>query len=352
MRCLDNIIGITQSTCECTIGGLTAEQLKQAKASTSGLYLDANLEGGVNFSDIQNIDYCDDYFSMATKAIAAATKVFSDDIVISVEDKYKTSRARFMGELGRIQYAGFISGSQPLQYLRVEPTSVNASVMVINGIRLNTNTSRDVVVKLVAVNDGYSYGDVVLETKVTTQANRFVSVALPEAIKVPFSKNGKKINYFFVWEKENDLFIDNSVSCGCSGGDAYDGYIKLSGGEATDYDNLGLKRDKFAHGFSLDVEMFCDTSGLVCSGFKSENRIALVTAWAILYKAGEILIESVLNSSEINRFTMMNREYLYGKRNHYRAEYNNRINYLGVEIDITSDDCFVCRENRMFIGSI
>ena len=39
----------------------------------------------------------------------------------------------------------------------------------------------------------------------------------------------------------------------------------------------------------------------------------------------KLLVKKVLSSSEISRITLMNRDYLYGKRNHFRAEYEKRI---------------------------
>lgn len=353
MECLENIIGITNTNCECMLAGLTPEQVIAAKTSTSGLYLDGNLEGGVALEEVKLLENCGEYYKLATKAIKSAQKAFYDDLQIAIGTKYKNIKARFMGELGRLQYAGVMNVQDTLQYLKVEPLISSAAVMKVNNVRLNINTAKEAVpVKLIAVLDGLNTGDIVFEAVVNTQAARFTSVEIPVNLQVPLSKNNRKINYYFVWERENELPIDNSVSCGCSGGDAYQAYVKLTGGTAADYDSLGLKTDVFAHGFSVDAEIYCETGGLICNEFRKEDRIALVSAWSVLYKAGELLIEYVLQSPEINRFTMMSREYLWGKRNHFKAEYNNRLAYLGSEIDITADDCFVCRDRKMFVGNV
>ena len=110
--------------------------------------------------------------------------------------------------------------------------------------------------------------------------------------------------------------------------------------------------NNFAHGFSLDVEIKCDTGRLICREFDSQNKIAVASAWANLYKAGELLIEKILSSSEITRFTLMNREYLYGKRNNYKKEYEMRIQYLAYEIDVTRGDCFICQNRDFFVGNV
>lgn len=354
MECLENIIGITNSNCECVLSGLTDEQVASAKISTSGLYLDGNLEGGVSLAEVKLLENCGEYYRLANKAIKSAQKAFADDVQIAISSKYKAAKARFMGELGRLQYAGAMAVQSPLQFLKVEPLVQSAAVMKVNNVRINLNTTKEAVtVKLIQVLEGLTHGDVIFEAQVNTVANRFISVEIPVNLQVPLSINNRVVNYYFVWERTGaELPMDNAVSCGCSGGDAYAQYVKLKGGQAQDYDNLGAGTDGFAHGLSVDAEIFCETGGLVCSEFRKEDRIALVSAWSVLYKAGELLIEYVLQSPEINRFTMMNREYLWGKRNHFKAEYNNRIAYLSSEIDITANDCFVCRDRKMFVGNI
>ena len=354
MECLNNIVGITNANCECLLAGLTEEQVAAAKTSTSGLYLDGNLEGGVALAEVKLLENCGEYFNLASKAIKAAQKAFYDDIQIAIGAKYKSVKARFIGELGRLQYAGVKAASKPLQYLKVTPLTQSAAIMKVNNVRLNINsTLPQVTVKLVQVMDGLTYGDVIFEAQVDTQANKFVSVEIPVNLQVPLSVNNRKLEYYFVWERTGtEMPMDNSISCGCSGGDAYAAYVKLSGGQSEDYDTLGTDTDVYAHGLSVDAEIFCETGGLICAEFRKEDRIALVCAWSVLYKAGELLIEYVLQSPEINRFTMMSREYIWGKRNHFKAEYNSRLAYLGEEIDITANDCFVCRDRKMFVGNI
>lgn len=353
MECLNNIIGITNSTCACVLDGLTPEQKEVAKLSTSGLYLDGNLEGGVHISDVKMLEHCEEYYRLATKAITAAKKAFEDDIQVAVQTKYKTNKAKFIGELGRLQYSGFLSVAEPLQFLRLVPKQENAAVMKINNVRLNISAAKEVNVKLIAVIDGLTYGDTIFEATVTTQASRFTSVAIPENLKVPLTINNRKINYYFIWQKTGvEMPINNGVSCGCSGGDAYKNYVELRGGGAQDIDNLGEGTDRNAHGFSVDAELFCETGDLICNEYNKNNIVAIVVAWSNLYKAGELLIEYIMQSPEINRFTMMNREYLWGKRNHFKKEYENRIMWLATNIEITTDDCFVCRDTKAFVGNV
>lgn len=353
MECLDNIIGISNATCECVLSGLSTEQKEEVRKSVSGLYLDGDLEGGVSLSEIKLLDNCEDYFNLAKKAILHAKKAFESDIQVAIGSKYKTSKARFVGELGRLQNTGPMAVQKPFQYMKIKPLTISPATMKIHNVRLNINTAKATNVKLIAVMDGLTYGDTIFEAVVNTVANRFTNVEIPINLQVPLVVNNRPMHYYFIWEREgNELPQDNGLSCGCSGGDAFDAYVQLSGGQSDDLETLGQVVDKYAHGFSVDAEISCETGGLVCSEFRNDDKIAIVSAWANLYKAGELLIEYVLQSPEINRFTLMNREYLWGKRNHFKKEYEMRIAYLGSEIDVTKSDCFVCRDTKMFIGNV
>ena len=48
----------------------------------------------------------------------------------------------------------------------------------------------------------------------------------------------------------------------------------------------------------------------------------------------------------------MNKEYLWGKRNHFRASYEGRINYLAASIDISSSSCFICKDTGFVVAAI
>ena len=102
----------------------------------------------------------------------------------------------------------------------------------------------------------------------------------------------------------------------------------------------------------MDVQIKCETGTLICREYDGNDAIALVTAFAIQYKAGELVIENVMNSGEVNRFTMLRNEQLWGKRNHFRKEYFDRIDYLSKVIDVSSSDCFICRSDDFFLGHI
>jgi hypothetical protein len=76
-------------------------------------------------------------------------------------------------------------------------------------------------------------------------------------------------------------------------------------------------------------------------------------AYAIRYKAGMMLVQLILDSSHINRYTIMGREALYGKRAHFEKKYQEYVAYLCENTEITNTDCLICKPNPNYaIGTI
>lgn len=355
MKCIENIIGITQSNCGCITNGLTQSQIDDMGKSASGLFLSEDLEGGINIQEVKTFDHCGEYFSLAKKAIEAAKKRFEDDIQVAMLEKYQTNKPNYIGDLGRLQFVASLPANTNVQFLRVSPKDNVSASMKIHGVRLVVDSDITTNIRLIAVEDGLTYGEELFNIEVNTQANRYINADIPVGIEVPFYKNGRKMHYFFTWERVDGANPkDNGVSCGCAGGDPFDEYVEISGGEAFDYDQLGGEKQPFSRGLVVLSEMYCNVGDFVCKEYDAKNNIAIVSSWANLYKAGELLIENVMSSGEISRFTTMNREYLWGKRNHFRKEYKERMEFLTEAIDARNSDCFICNENnaKMFVGNI
>lgn len=355
MECLTNIVGISANDCVCITDGLTPEQKTEIKKSVSGLYLDRDLEGGISLSDVRLLDYCNDYYTIAKNAIESASRRFSDDLLITLSKRYKSAKAKFIGALGRVDYSGTLDVNKKYQILKVKPHETSRSaVLTINGIRVIADSDAMSTVKIFAVRSGETSGVEVFSAPITLAANRYAAVNLSAPLEFPLYESGYIIDYYFIWERPDGLSInpkDNKTKCNCTGGNAFDGYVSLFGGETDSLESITAS-DPYSHGFNIDGEIACETGNVVCREFNAQNEVAIISAWAILYKAGELINEAILNSPEINRFTTMNREYLWGKRNHFRKEYEARVAYLGSEIDLSSSDCYICRESRMFVGNI
>lgn len=350
MDCLTNIIGVTQNNCPCLQNGLNAEQISELSMSKSGIFLE-ELEGGLFLRDVVQLDKCLTFINIQKNAINTAIKHFSADLFAKLNQRIQVKKTAFIGEIGKPTYSATLNLNGRLQFVKLTPKKDSDAIVHLNLIRVFLNEETTTNVWLMEMKEGETEGRVILQQEVTTQ-NGILSV--PVNVGLPLKKDGVFVNYFVVYERTGSVNPRNiKVSCGCSGGDAFAKFVEVGGGETEVFSSLSSeKTDIFTHGISLDVQIKCETGTLICREYDGSDAIALVTAFAIQYKAGELVIENVMNSGEVNRFTMLRNEQLWGKRNHFRKEYFDRIDYLSKVIDVSSSDCFICRSDDFFLGHI
>lgn len=347
MECLENIVGISRTTCLCLLDGLTPEQIEEIKLSKSGLYLD-ELPGAITLKEIQSIDGCGEYIETAREALKTAVKMFSDDVEIVMANQYK-DKPKYNGDLGNPAFAGFLSKNSPYQFLQVVPNRAGDAVIALKQIKLTVSAS-DVIDFFILAGHIGENPQVIHTAQVNTVANFGVNVPLPENRILPTSRNGRELQYFFVWKgSAGTVARDNKLGCGCSGGNAYEDYVYLKGGQA---ENLGMqntRNDEYSHGMSVNVTISCEASRLMCKEYDAKNSIAVATAVCIQNAANYVLNEKLLKSSNITRVTMMNREHLYGKRNQFKKKYEDTLQWIVLGLDVTNSGCWICGQNNMKI---
>lgn len=358
MKCLSEIIGIINTECGCVTGALTPEELEPLKRSTSGLYLE-DLEGGLNMRGVSVLDSCKNFAQMSLFARDGAVKRLEADVLTALSLKYKTGKGAFIGNIGRPSYATTLQTNKRFQYLRMRPAQQSDAVMKVTGLRVIVDRAATLNVRILSVPEGGNQGTEVFAGSAEAQANTYATIPVPTEtpLMLPLSVQGQPMEYYVIWDKvaagganPKDLKLD--CNCGFKNNPIAE-YMKLEGGEVEDDQMLSTgSKDVYSHGIVLDVDVRCVPGNLICREYDRENAIAVTMAYATMYKAGELLIESVMSSNEINRYTMMNREYLWGKRNHFRKEYETRIQYLASTIDVSSSDCYICREDRMYMSGI
>lgn len=350
MDCLNNIIGISRTTCPCLLDGLTSEQIEEMRLSKSGLYLD-ELPGALALKDIGDIGGCLDYFEGAKESLQLAYKMFSDDLEIVMANKY-VDKPKYIGDLGNPSFAGFLAKTKQYQFMQVVPNRPGDAAIILKNIKLTVSATDVIDFFLLAGYPGEN-PQVIYTTQVNTVANFGVSIPLPQNKVLPTASNGRELSYYFAWKgSTGTVGRDNKLSCGCSGGNPYEEYVYLKGGES---DNLGMqntRNDEYSHGFNVSVTISCEAGRLACREYDAKNSIAVATAVAVQNLANYILNEKMLKSSNIKRVTMMNREHLYGKRNHFKKVYEETMQWLVLGLDVTKSGCWICNQKNMQIVNV
>jgi hypothetical protein len=328
--------------------------------SKSGLYLD-NLPGGVHMKAIKYVDACKSMYDMTKNAIATAKTVMEADLIVALNNRYKSDKKTFRGNIGRMSYAQSLAVSKPWQGLKLKPRDYTDSVITIERMHIAVNQVADLVVKVFRVYVGAVMGEEIYSLPVTTIANGYALVTLPgDKLTLPLVHNNEAVEYWIMYDLTGFPAVlpkDTNFACGtCSGGIApYSDFITAQGVQVDDMALLNNARtDNYSHGIILEAKITCESARLFCREYNGTEAVAVVMSYSTWFKSGELLIEDVIKSPDVNRYTTMAREYLWGKRNHFRAEYESRINYLATSLNVADSNCYVCNQsaNQPYFGAI
>lgn len=219
----------------------------------------------------------------------------------------------------------------------------------------------------------------VLKKSVTiaVNANAHTVVTLPEndIFELPlFDDYLDEAQYFFVYTRADapGVAADNRVTCNCGGsfkgsfncaspyynstnhviryGNTY-GWADwvMAGGWAgdtlTDFDNVTTTAPNKCFGLTLFMEIGCKANETLCNGVLNfnGNPMAMSIAHALQFKAAEYMALDVLGSSRLNRNNLINRETLIQNQAYWRGKYNEHVNYIVANADLSANDCLTCK---------
>ena len=358
MECLKQYVGVTKSDCDCIISGLTTEEIELLRVSTSGMYLD-DIPDALNFKVLKGIDACKDFYQKSIEARDTAINEFTADLIVAISNIFKKGARNYKGFLSKSHFTQSLNNVRQFQGIRMVGVERTDATVKITRMKIAGNLAGNMVLTIARTLQGENDWEILHELPFTTIANNFSIIAPPEGgLELPFGKNLFPYEYRFYYDRSTIpgfLPKDNNLGCGCKGSDMdlLDSYVDTSGISFVDQNSLqNYTSDNYAHGLAIDVEITCKTEVLICREVENTEEIALASKFAIAYKANQNLIERVLGSPEINRFTMMDRPHLYGKRNHFEKEYKDRILFIAGRVDISRSDCFNCRPNQMYMAKI
>lgn len=356
--CLTTIIGLSQTNCECFDDNKQAD----ANVSDSGIFLD-EIEGlTLNMTEAAAECETGSMWDILSKARANSATYFKSDLMAALAQKYKQKRHPFTGAVGSSKFKNSITLTGSYGGVRIYCANIISGVMTINRVGL---AFEQAAVFDIDIYNGVD-DDPIYTFQVSTIANKFAWYDLPTPVELSMSDDtGENPQYYLLYSVSGIKPKDMRGSCGCGSNsykyywnttnpvyksyerDRWSEYIMLTGVQGntlSDRDNWSTS--EFLNGIILDAKFICKTSDLICKNvFDYEgNELAFVMAYAVRYRAAAIVIDEILSSGNLNRFTMMDRESLYGKRNNYLKEYQNRISYLSDNINWKANDCLTCND--------
>jgi len=173
-----------------------------------------------------------------------------------------------------------------------------------------------------------------------------------------------------IFDLEGDLYFlytttgvpyNNKLTCNCGGfkwcfepeypcykmsRDKWTQWSMVAGIHGSDLsirDDWGTSRE--AQGLILHGDFGCDSLGILCSDHSdwSGNTVDQAIAWALVYKAGSFLSTYIMDSEEVNRYTLLGIDQLGANIAYYESRYKEMIEFIGANIEDDRNDCLKCR---------
>ena len=360
--CLNNLIGITASECDCTIEGLTNEDLDVGleegehwyTQTTSGLLLD-DLEGIVPLKSVDESAECEN--EMANwyyRALNSAIQQMADDILIGLTQRAVNGKKTYTGKVAGTSY-GSMFNVTAFGYagLKLYAKPMKGGKITINKIytMMDAAATFDILVYK-QINNSVEVELLQTISDIASLANAVKTNDLTTPVTLDLSEYG--CNFFLLYVPNGFNPRTNSTSCGCGAKEILlRNFLQVNGAAGNDITNPNnFTTYSNAMGIALDAVVGCDTTKIICESFTNDDGVAKVMAYAARFKAGELVHEFVSKSGNINRYTMTSQESIWGKRSHFRSEYNARINWLVANLDLTLIDCYKCNDKRITKGGI
>lgn len=350
--CLTNLFKLSRTTCEC----YDTDKPTDYNEGKADVYLD-ELEG-MNLDMVKAVSDCSSgsLWSILAWAREEAAKQFKADLLACIGTNYSPRRPVYSGLVGQSSFTGSLALTKAFAGVKYTFPTIKGGVATIKRIGMAFNVSTPITVD-VYNNDENSTNPIATYT-INTTANTLIYASLATPLDLPmWSNNVSRLEYYFVYSRAGFQPKDNKADCGCGGVPAgWKSWMSVNGIEGNGTDYTGYGTSAHTNGIILDVDLRCQTSELICSDdrpldFENEGWDMQVV-YANRWLAGALAFQKFLDSPNLNRYTMMDREKTYGMRNHARKKYNDFIAYLCDNKEISSG-CLKCRPNANFtMGNI
>lgn len=319
-----NIFGLSATVPDC----FSAETKTEYQASDSGLFLDSMDDLNLNMAGAAFDCSEGNIFDLMAGAKKNALMALEERILKGLAGSAKQRRTPYIGLIGNESSRGTVAAAEgDVLSVTLKPLHAKSLVLKIKRIGLLLDSSATVPVYVSGIDTPFA---------IVATARTPSYITLPEPLAINLSDTyGNPKGVTFSYTVDGFRPLQNELSCGCGQKDQT---------LAAFFEN-GSIISQTANGLLLDVEITCDARNVVILNYEQNPAVSAVLAKAAQLKAAELLIERINSADNINRYTMLDSQYLWGKRNHFRKEFEERISWLLTSegFDLSKDDCFVCK---------
>ena len=343
------LVGLTDSTCNCFVDGTEPVDYNR---SDSGYYLTDYEDGLPLLDEVFSAANCGDgdVWDILTRGRDQAVVDFKTDLIAAMYQRSESRFQTFSGLIGKNETGSALVTSKLIAGSSVYPYMIKGAYLTVNriGVALDSSETFDVHIYRRDYDDGEP--ELLYTDSVTSVAGQMAYTTLVAPRVLPlYVPNFESLYYYFVYTiPVGAAPLNNKYKC-CSKVPLWTQYMKAGGVAVDNFSELGTSSSGYAYGVSLDAYINCD--GLdwlynldTIGGYEPIS----VVAKTIQFKGAVKLISAILDSGNINFYTMSDREVLYGKRNHYQKRYQDNILWLASNIPDHVSDCLQCKKSDRF----
>ena len=348
LDCLIELVGLSDNDCNCH----EDDRPSGYNTSESGYYL-TDLEDGVQVLDsILAASDCGtgSIWDTMAKARSLAILDFETDLFAAIYKNHAARFATYSGDIGQRKFSSYLSGKDgQFTGIRVQSRMWRGTKLTISHIAINTDFSGDIAVSIYSSND---FTTPLNTYTITGIANSWVNYELPTPVTYDlWDESCDELEYYIVYDSSAIKPANNKFTC-CGRRLNWLQYADLNGISTNDLEQITTATNQ-AMGLSLTGSLICDGGEWLCNLDElGDYNAKSVIAKTIQFKGAVKLISAILDSGNVNYYTLLNREALYGKRNHFNKRYYENINWIAENIPSYVTDCYKCSDKRIKKTSI
>lgn len=351
-ECLEQAVGLTRTKPNC-YGGFEEDYTH----SRSNLFLD-ELKG----LDLRWVDAVGGETDLWEKMINArknAAIALKADLSQEITKRLEIARRPFSGDIGSTRFAGSQT-SRAFKGMRIY-SDVRGASITIRGFHLMLNTTEQVELNVYRVWDKESV-ELIETYELKSEALKPKYNALAEPLTLDLQSE-----YYFIYTSVGNALKSKFGCCGYKW--RYDcnrpmyspsrmQWTRWLMAAGTTGDNINqpdrFTTSMYSFGLAIQADTVCDAYGMLCNeGTDFEiDPVAISIAYAMLYKAGEFLLDNVLDTNEMNRYTLLSLESINANREYYAERYVACMEYVASEINHLHNDCWKCRDRATVRGQM
>ena len=348
--CFDDVIGFTRKEDICVEGYDSSYA-----DSDSGLYID-ELQG-MSLKILDAVGGKDSIWDKMTYATENAINSFKIDALREILKTKEPARKKFIGDIGGKSFTTTIADAT-YHGLRLY-SDISGGAFTLRGVTLMLNTTEAVNLLIYSGETDEDGASALHTIALTSLAGRPKYTAITP---IELDLTG---NYYFLFSSVG-LPYNNQLTCNCGtykwcfdinnpcykySRDKWTEWTMAAGVKGDDLtirDDWGTSRD--AMGLRLHGDFGCDTLGILCSDHAdwSGNMIDQSIAWAVLYKAGSFLSSYIMDSEEVNRYTLLGLEGLAANMVYYEERYKIMLEFIAENIEEDRNECLKCKDRYGF----